>query len=141
MAQRSIDEMSAQELYELARQREQEEAERQREAQKARLEELREQRKQLVAEHKKTLSDIDREIQQLSGSGKGRATGTSRARGDQSKTLLDIIEKHGPISTKALKEKLEEKGIDTKNLNQQLNYLKRRGAIATPERAVYTIAG
>ena len=139
MAQRSIDDMSAEELFELARQKEQQEAEAQREAHKARVEELREQRKQLIAEHKKAIAAIDRELKEL-GKGRGSSSAAGRGRGDQSKTMLEIIAKHGPISTADLKAKLQEQGLDTKNLSQQLNYLKRRGAVTTPARATYAIA-
>jgi len=136
---KTIDEMTAEELYELARQRELEQQEQEREQVRQQIEQLKEQRKNLIAEHKKALTAIDKEIKALGGKRRGNS-GSGRQRGDISQRILDILEARGNIKTVDLKLALEEQGMDVKNLNQQLAYLKRKGRISNPGRGVYAIA-
>ncbi|MFA5529384.1 MAG: hypothetical protein WDA11_01830 [Thiohalomonadaceae bacterium] len=132
-----IDELSADELYELARQREREELEAEREANRARLDELREHRRELVSQHRKELAAVDREIRQLGGRTRSRSTGGGE--GKISERVLKLIEASGRISTKELKASLDESGVETKNLNQLLAYLKRNGRVVSPSRGVYAL--
>ncbi|MGE0081023.1 MAG: hypothetical protein AB7U81_06980 [Thiohalomonadaceae bacterium] len=132
-----IDELSAEELYELARQREREEREAEREANRARLEELREHRRELVAQHRKELAALDREIRQLGGRTRSRSAGGGE--GKISDRVLKLIEASGRISTKDLKASLDQSGVETKNLNQLLAYLKRNGRVVSPSRGVYAL--
>lgn len=135
---KTLRQLSAQELFDLARQREQEEQEQMREAMRAEIETLKEQRRELINNHKKELAALDRKIRELGGS--TRKARTTRTRGALSAKIIEIIGKAGKISTEALKEKLAAAGMEPKNLNQQLNYLKRRGQIASAGRAVYKLA-
>ncbi|MFA7620007.1 MAG: hypothetical protein WC012_13285 [Thiohalomonadaceae bacterium] len=132
-----IDELSADELYELARKREREELEAEREANRARLDELREHRRELVSQHRKELAAVDREIRQLGGRTRSRSTGGGE--GKISERVLKLIEASGRISTKELKASLDESGVETKNLNQLLAYLKRNGRVVSPSRGVYAL--
>ena len=76
---KSLEELSAAELFELAQRRQQEEKERQREAVKEQVESLRTKRRDAIARHKKELAAIDAEIRALTGN--SRAPRTPRARG------------------------------------------------------------
>jgi DNA repair exonuclease SbcCD ATPase subunit len=134
-----IDELSADELYELARQREREELEAEREANRARLDELREHRREVIAQHRKELASIDREIRQLGGRTRTARAGGGGGEGKISQRVLSLIEASGRISTKDLKASLDAAGVETKNLNQLLAYLKRNGRVVSPSRGVYAL--
>ncbi|GAB6041461.1 hypothetical protein [Endothiovibrio diazotrophicus] len=152
MAKRKpIEKMSAEELYALAQQREQEERDAQSAATAEQLEELKARRKELSVQHKaairelekehaKELKAIDREIAALGGRAPRRTGGGGGRRSGASQAILELIGALGPVSTSDLKVKLEEQGIDTKNLPQQLAYLKRQGKVTAPSRAVYALA-
>lgn len=151
MAKRKpIEKMSAEELYALAQQRESEEREAEVAANAEQLEALKAQRKELSAahkaavremekEHNKAIKALDREIAALGGRAPRRGGGGGR-RGGASAAIMELIGAMGPVSTTDLKAKLEEQGIDTKNLPQQLAYLKRQGKVVAPSRAVYALA-
>ncbi len=149
---KSVEEMSAQELFALAEQKRHEEQEAQKAEKVARIEELKAQGKQLKAEHKKALealeseftramASIDKELQEL-GAKSRSANGSFKVgrRGSTSNKILAIIGAAGKIKSSDLRAKLEEEGIDTKNLNQQLAYLKRNGKLSNPGRGIYAIA-
>ena len=153
MAKRKpIEKMSAEELYALAQQREQEEHEAQNSARIEQIEELKANRKMLIAEHKqsmkalekehnKAVKALDNEIAKLGGRAPRRGGGGGGGRrGGASQAIMELIEAMGPVSTSDLKAKLEEQGIETKNLAQQLAYLKRQGKVVSPSRAVYALA-
>lgn len=135
---KTIDEMTAEELYELARQKELEQQEQEREQVRQQIEQLKEKRKNLIAEHKKAIAAIDKEIKALGGKRRSSA-GAGRQRGDISQRIIDILDARGNIKTSDLKVALEEQGVDVKNLNQQLAYLKRKGRISNPGRGIYAI--
>lgn len=140
MAKRkAVSELSAQELYELAKKREQEEADQKREEAKQQIEELKQQRKELVSQHKKDLAAIDKEIRTLKRAA-GAATRSTGRGGNISQAVIDIISASGQASTKEIKAGLEQAGVDSNNLGQCLAYLKRKGRIYSPERAVYALA-
>ncbi len=140
MAKRkNIEALSAQELYELAKRREQEEFEKEREGVKAQIEELRAQRRELVAQHKKEIGAVDKEIRALKRS-IGVGGRSSRSSGNISQAVLDVLGQSGQATTKEIRAALEQSGIDCANLGQCLAYLKRNGRIAAPERATYTLA-
>jgi DNA-binding protein H-NS len=132
-----IDRLTAVELYELARERERQEMEEQREAARAQIEEIKERRRELIAQHRKELAAIDREMRQLGG-----RTRSSRAQagGKISEQVVDTIASAGRINTKDLKVQLDERGVETKNLNQMLAYLKRNGRVVSPQRGIYAVA-
>ncbi|MFP4245487.1 MAG: hypothetical protein ACLFMW_11040 [Ectothiorhodospira sp.] len=133
------EQMSAEELYALARRREEQEAAEKEEARRQEREALREKRRELVKQHRRELAQIDREIRKLGGRpprggqvrGK-RETGTSRI-------LCEIVASHPPeMTTREIREQAVQAGLDVKNLSQTLGYLKRQGKLASPRRGVYS---
>lgn len=135
-----LEQMSAQELYELAKAKEQEEAEREREGAKQRIDELKAKRREMFVEHKRQLSSLDREIRRLRGTSPRVSRGAGGGRGDMAQRVTDIVREAGTISTKDIRSKLEEQGFDVANLSQTLSYLKRTGRVTSPNRATYAAA-
>jgi len=133
----SIKEMSAAELYELAKKREEEERRQQEEANKEKLKELRAQRRSLIARQKRELAALDAEIARLSGKAPSRSR---RGKTSVTDAVIGIISKAGTITTTELKKALAEKGVSAGNLPQTLAYLKRQGRITSPARATYQLA-
>lgn len=136
MAKKDLQEMSAEELYALAQKKEKEEEANQKEALKSKIAELREQKKSLMAKHRKELAAIDAEIRALGGRGgarKGRQTGASAA-------ILELLGKKGEMDTKSIRSKLESQGVAVSNLGQTMAYLKRNGKVKSTGRGVYKIA-
>lgn len=137
MAKKNLTELSSDELYELARAREEQEAEEAREAARARIDELRNLRRDTVARQRKELAAIDAEIRSLGG----RTGGAKRRAGGGSSVteqVLDIVSQAKKISTKEIKAELENRGVAAKNLAQTLAYLKRQGKVDSPARSIYT---
>ena len=134
---KSLDDLSAAELFELAQRRQQEEKDRQREALKEQVEGLRAKRRDAMARHKKELAAIDAEIRALSGGGR-----PARARGkvNVSQKVMDIIGGKGTASTTDIKKALDDEGVAAGNLSQTLAYLKRMGRIVSAGRANYKLA-
>ena len=140
MAKKPIAELSSEELYELARQREEQEAEQAQQAARAQIEELRQKRKEMVARHRKELSAIDAEIRGLggrTGPGGRRRSGSGVSVTDQ---VLDIVSQSKQISTKEIKAELGNRGVVANNLAQTLAYLKRQGKVQSPARSIYAPA-
>lgn len=137
MNMKSIDQMTSEELFELAKSRQAEESEKEKEAAREQLEALREQRRALIAQQKKELAAIDAEIKKLGGKTRGRAQGS---RGSSITDQVMSIVADGEISTKDIKNKLAADGIEAKNLSQTLAYLKRQGKITSPGRSMYAPA-
>lgn len=138
MAKKNLTELSSEELYELAREREEQEEAEAKEAAKAQVDALRQTRRETVARHRKELAAIDAEIRALGGRG-GR---TRRRGGGTSVTeqVLDIVGNAKKISTKEIKEELEARGVVANNLAQTLAYLKRQGKVTSPARSIYAPA-
>lgn len=139
----SIADLTAEELYALAREREQEEAERREREVKGKRDELKTQRKEMLARHRKELAEIDRMIEELGGSTpKARASRRRRrgagAAGTISQQLCEIVATQPEMSVGEIREQAEKAGIDTKNISQTLAYLKRQGRLASPRRGVYS---
>ena len=139
MAKKTISDLSSDELYELARQREEQEAAEAQAEARAQIDALRQQRRDTVARHRKELAAIDAEIRKLGGrTGPGRrrsASGTSVA-----EQVLDIVAKTKKISTKEIKAELDNRGVVANNLAQTLAYLKRQGKVTSPARSIYSPA-
>jgi hypothetical protein len=131
--------LSAEELYALAREREQQEADEAREAVRAQLDELRAKRRETVARHRKELAQIDAEIRNLGGRAgrtrKRRSSGTS-----VTEQVMDIVSGVESISTKEIQAELDKRGIVANNLAQTLAYLKRQGRVTSPARSIYAPA-
>jgi hypothetical protein len=136
---KKLSNLSAEELYAMAREREQQEAEEAREAMRAQIEELRVKRREMVARHKKELAQIDAEIRNLGGrtgrQRKRRSSGTS-----VTEQVMDIVSGVESISTKEIQAELDQRGIAANNLAQTLAYLKRQGRVTSPARSIYAPA-
>jgi hypothetical protein len=132
-----LKDLSSDELYALAQRREEEEAEAELAAKRQAIEDLKAQRKAMVAEHTAALRDIDKQIRQLGG--KTRRAGRGKAI-NVTDTVAHIVQTAGEISTKEIRAALESQGIDASNLAQTLAYLKRQGRVGSPSRSIYTPA-
>ncbi len=137
----SITELSADELFRLAEKKRAEEHEAKTAHIRDELKQLNENRKSMISEHKRAVSALDRQIKSLTkqiggttSSGRGRAGGIS-------KTIVELLGQNGPTPTTQLKQMLSDKGVEAKNINQQLAYLKRRGQVTNPSRGVYSLVG
>ena len=132
--------LSAEELFELAKKKQAEEIEQKREAAKAEIDALRQKRRDLVAQHKKDLAKIDSELSSLTGS-KASKGGSRASRGSSiSNIVLEILGSGGQMTTKDLQAALDNRGVPAPNLAQTLAYLKKKGSISSPARSVYQAA-
>jgi hypothetical protein len=133
--QRDISKLTAQQLYDLALRKEREEQEKGREAAKAKVAELKVKKRELLAKHKKELSELERKITALTG----RKSSTRKAGGRAGGTSAAIVKllKSGEMDTKGIRAKLEANGHKVGNLAQTLAYLKRVGRIASTGRGRY----
>lgn len=137
---KEMNDLSAEELYALAREREREEAERQETESKKTRQALRAKRKEIIARQRKELAALDREIRKLGGavergaSAQGRRAGGKGTIGEQ---LRDIVATQPEMTIAEIRERAEEAGIDTRNLSQALAYLKRQGRLLSLRRGVY----
>lgn len=139
MAKKNLSELTSDELYELARAREEQEAAEAEEATRARIDALRATKRELLARHRRELAEIDAEIRSLGGRG-GRAKRRGSAGGNVTDHVLEIVTKAKKISTREIKDELEGRGVVANNLAQTLAYLKRQGKVASPARSIYTPA-
>jgi hypothetical protein len=136
---KKIADLSSEELYEMAREREQLEEAQAQEAARAQIDELRQQRRAAAARHRKELAAIDAEIRKLGGrTGPGRRRSASG--GSVTEHVLDIVGNSKKISTKDIKAELENRGVVANNLAQTLAYLKRQGKVTSPARSIYSPA-
>jgi hypothetical protein len=139
MAKKNISDLSSDELYELARVREEQEAEAEKEAAREKIEELRERRRETVSRHRKELAAIDAEIRALGGR-TGRTKRRAASGGSVTEHVLQIVSKAKKISTKEIKAELDSRGVVANNLAQTLAYLKRQGKVTSPARSLYSPA-
>ena len=142
--ERSIQDMSSQELLELAKLRRIEEAKAARLEYKEELNGLRQERRELIKKHSKTINTIDNRIKKIRERMSPTGTvpsDTPTTRGNNiSAAVLTTLENNGDMDTKQLKEHLGESNLNTANLSQTLAYLKRQGKVVSPARAVYKLA-
>ncbi len=132
---KNVEELSSEELFALAKQKEAEERERQKEALRAELDKLRAEKKEMLARHRKEVAAIDARIRKLGGRTGGRTGG-----GNVSAGILDILSDKKQHSTKDIQAQLQKRGIVANNLAQTLAYLKRQKKVKSPKRSIYTIA-
>ncbi len=142
--------MTAEDLYNLAKQREIEEQKKVMQENQQKIAELREERRQLQLKHNKEireetrqlkirhkneLKDVNARIKSLGGRVSG-ASATGKGRTGASAAIVEILDA-GEMDTKAIREKLEAIGISVGNLGQTLAYLKRNGRVASVARGSY----
>ena len=132
--------MTADDLYKLAKQREVDERKWVAEENKQKIADLREERKQLQARHKREINEVNSRIRALGGkvpvtsaTGKGR-TGISAA-------IVELLDEVGELDTTAIREKLNAIGVSVGNLGQTLAYLKKNGKVDSVSRGVESIFG
>ena len=145
--------MTAEELYSLAKQREVEEQKKVMQESQQKIAELREERRQLQlkhnkemreetrqlkARHKNELKDVNAKIMALGGRVSGASAG-GKGRTGASAAIVEILDA-GEMDTKEIREKLEAIGVSVGNLGQTLAYLKRNGRVASVARGIYTKA-
>ena len=144
----NLEHMSAEELYALAKQREQQEWEEEKEARKAELKALRDKRRDVVKSHKKALkkleetqaaelAEIDAQISELKQGPQGEKMDT-RDR-NKSQRILEVLAEGGAMSIDEIREALDA-SVDSKNMAQTLNYLARQGRVERVSRGVYQLA-
>ncbi|WP_240481072.1 hypothetical protein [Ectothiorhodospira sp. BSL-9] len=131
--------MTSEELYELARQRQEDERRQMEEEQRERLSQLQAQRSEVVARHKAELAALDKQIKQL-GAGKAKGRGRGSSASNLSQHVVDIINERGQMSTRELKGELESRGFEARNISQTLAYLKRNGRVVNTARGIYAAA-
>ena len=129
--------MTAAELFDLAKLREQEEQEQERVVAAREIEELKTRRRELGVQYRKEIRAIDAQLQALTGRKKRRTGG---GRGRITERILEIISERGQASTKEIRQELETSGLETANLSQLLGNLKKNGRITSPGRAMYALA-
>jgi|GEM_PF-689781 hypothetical protein len=142
---KKFDDLSAEELYALAREREQQEEERKEQEFKEKRVALKAERKQMLARHRKELAELDRQIRDMGGSVPKTRAGGARRRGGSgagtiSQRLCEIVATQPEMTVSEIRAQAESAGIDTKNISQTLAYLKRQGRLASPRRGVYASA-
>ncbi len=136
MTNTDMNNMTSEELFELAKTRALQEKDALREQNRERIQELRTKRKTLTAEYKKEMMTIEREIANLSG----KDTPAVRRRTGMAQMLLDVLAQTSPMDGSELRIKLNDAGIDATYLSQHLAQLKRKGKITSPKRGVYAIS-
>ena len=132
--------LSSAELYELARQREQEEQMEKQEALAKEIEALKEQRRALGTTYRKELRAIDARLAALGGRGKRKTTRPRKKRANTTEMILQFLSTQGQASTAEIRGHLQESGLEASNLSQLMGNLKRRGKVVSPGRAVYAPA-
>lgn len=144
-AKQKLSGLTAEELFSMARAREQEEAMQRDQESKEKRSELKARRKEIEARHRKELAELDREIQELGGPSPKQRGSVKRRRGGAdggtiSQKLCEIVATQSEMTTTEIRDHADATGIDTKNLSQTLAYLKRQGRLESPRRGVYKAA-
>ncbi|EHQ51796.1 hypothetical protein ECTPHS_03829 [Ectothiorhodospira sp. PHS-1] len=133
-------EMSAQELYALARKREEQEAAAKEEEVREQRQALREQRRELVRRHRKELAALDREISKLGGKASGGRASRAADDAGPSQVICEIVASESEMSIGEIRERAAAAGLNVKNISQTLGYLKKHGRLNSPRRGVYRAA-
>ena len=127
-----INNMTADELFALAKQKEADERKWIEEENKGQIAELREKRKQMLLRYKKEVNEINAKIKTLGG----RVPVSSTVAKGATAAIVELLEA-GELDTKKLREKLDEMGVSVKNIGQTLAYLKKNGKVASVARGIY----
>ncbi|MFN4263865.1 MAG: hypothetical protein ACK4IT_09730 [Thioalkalivibrionaceae bacterium] len=141
MMGKSLQDMSAEELFALARLKQQEEQDKREKALRAQIRQLQDKRKALEGDYRQALAEIDRQIAELSGSkSRPRRRGSSRMRtGTASEKICEIVGSKPEMTVEEIRIEADKAGINTKNLSQSLAYLKKQGRLESLRRGVYSI--
>lgn len=131
-----LNNMSADDLYKLAKQREIDERKWIAEENKQKIADLREERKQLQIRHKKEINEVNSRIIALGGKVPGTSA-TGKGRTGISAAIVELLDEVGELDTTAIREKLNAIGVSVGNLGQTLAYLKKSGKVASVSRGVY----
>ena len=137
---KAINELSAKELYKLAEKREKEEQEKKAAENKAKIDELKAQRKALIASHRKEIAAIDRQLKKLTGTSTGNKIKSKKAAGGTTDSILSLLTSHKSMTTAQIRTELENNGLTVNNLSQTLAYLKRTKRVSSPARSTYSLA-
>ena len=139
MADNELENMTSEELYTLAKQKEADERKWIAKENKQKIVDLREERKQLLLRHKKEVNEVNARIKALGGR---VPVSSAVAKGGTSVTaaIVELLEA-GELDTKAIREKLDAIGVSVGNLGQTLAYLKKNGKVASVARGVYKKVG
>lgn len=137
---KNIEELSAKELYKLAEKREKEEQERKLAESKAEIEDLKNQRKDLIAQHRKELAAIDRKLKKLTGKSPARRGGGRKSDQGTTDSILALLASNKTMTTGQIRDELEKSGQSVANLSQTLSYLKRTERVTSPARSTYSLA-
>ncbi len=141
-----IHEMTSQELFDLAKSRRTEEAQVARRELKDELNSLRQERRDLDKEYRKSVSAIEKQIdairEKMSPDMPVEKRRSRNNSGNVSRTVLETLRSSGgQMTTTDLHGVLQQAGLDTSNLSQTLSYLKRQEKVVSPARSVYQLAG
>lgn len=128
--------MTADDLYKLAKQREVDERKWVAEENKQKIAELREERKQLQARHKKEINEVNARIRALGGKVPA-TTATGKGRTGISAAIVELLDEVGELDTTTIRQKLDAVGVSVGNLGQTLAYLKKNGKVTSVSRGVY----
>lgn len=139
IGKKDIADLSSEELYALAREREQQEEDRRQQQIKQKRDALKVKRKEMIARHRKELAELDRQISEMGGVVPGARVGRRRSAGGGtiSQRLCDIVASQAEMTVGEIRDQAEAAGIDTRNISQTLAYLKRQGRLLSPRRGVY----
>ena len=136
---KSIDELSARELYKLAEKREKQEQQRLAEENKAKIEALKNKRKALIASHRKEITAIDRQLKKLTGSTATKKTKNNKSTTGTTEKIINLLATNKTMTTVQIRAALQENGLTVNNLSQTLAYLKRTKRITSPARSTYAL--
>lgn len=137
---KSIEELSAKELYKLAEKREKQEQEKKLAENKAKIDELKSKRKTIIANHRKELAAIDRQLKKLTGkSSVGKSKKDKKSSGTTD-SILSLLKSNKSMTTAQIRAELEKDGQTVSNLSQTLAYLKRTQRVTSPARSTYSLA-
>jgi len=137
---KSIEELSAKELYKLAEKREKQEQEKKLAENKAKIEELKLKRKTLFATHRKELAAIDRQLKKLTGKAVVGKSKKDKKNAGTTDSILTLLESNKTMTTAQIRTELEKNGQTVSNLSQTLAYLKRTQRVTSPARSTYALA-
>ena len=138
--EKSIDDLSARELYKLAERKEKQEQVKKLAENKAKIEELKSKRKTLITSHRKEISAIDRQLKKLTGTSTAKKVKSQQSPPGTTDSILDLLATNKIMTTTQIRTELEKNGQTVNNLSQTLAYLKRTKRVTSPARSTYSLS-